>query len=94
MADAVGGAVKKTHKTGAKRRHINNQILTPLDLFNWAKAAIKKNEFVYISTETVENWSLKLEPRCKRANVCLEWTLEPGTRQFFSYAATSIPGEL
>ena len=43
MDDAVGGAVKQTRKTGAKRRHINNQILTPLDLFNCAKYAIKKS---------------------------------------------------
>ena len=40
VADAVGGAVKKLARLEAKRRHISNQILMPLDLLYWAKSGL------------------------------------------------------
>ena len=64
-------------------------MLTPFDLFFWAKTAIPSIEFIYVpAAADIEEWTRKLERRFKRAIAI------PGTRSFHCYVATRKPGEL
>jgi hypothetical protein len=87
-ADGIGGAVKKLARLEAKRRHVTEQMLTPLDLFNWTKAAISAIECIYVPAAEIEEWSKKLERKFKRAVTI------SGTRSFHGYETTATPGEL
>ena len=87
-ADGVGGTVKKLARLEAKRRHVTNQMLTPFDLFVWAKKAIPAIEFIYVPAADIEKWTRKLERRLKRAVAI------PGTRSFHCYQPTEKLGEL
>ena len=88
-ADGIGGTVKKLARLEAKRRDTTGQMLTPFDLFFWAKTAIPSIEFIYVpAAADIEEWTRKLERRFKRAVAI------PGTRSFHCYVATRKPGEL
>jgi hypothetical protein len=63
-------------------------MLTPMDLFNWAKTAIPNIEFIFVSAAKIEEWSKSLERRFKRAIAIT------GTRSFHSFTTTTRPGEL
>ena len=63
-------------------------MLTPYDLFLWAKSSIPSIEFIYVPATVIEDLSKKLERRFKRAVAI------PGTRSFHSFRATKIPEEL
>ena len=67
-ADGIGGTVKKLARLEAKRRDTTGQMLTPFDLFFWAKTAIPSIEFIYVpAAADIEEWTRKLERRFKRA---------------------------
>ena len=52
--DGVGGTVKRLAARTSLQRPYEQQIITPLDLFSWAKGAMDSIELHYVTTEEVQ----------------------------------------
>ena len=63
VCDGVGGTIKRLAARASLQRPISNQILTPLQLFEFAKVEIPGVTSFYISTEHVNKVAQILQQR-------------------------------
>ena len=62
-SDGVGGTIKRLAAHASFQRPISNQILTPLQLFEFVNVEIHGVTSFFISTEHVDQVALFLQPR-------------------------------
>lgn len=77
--DGVGGTVKRLATLASLRMVYNNQIMTPRQLYDWAKDNIANIYFLYSTTEAHEAEAKILKDRFKAAKTIR------GTQQFHNY---------
>lgn len=78
--DGVGGTVKRLATLASLRMVYNDQIMTPRQLYVWAKDNIANINFLYSTTEAYEAEAKILEVRFQEAK------LIKGTQQFHSFS--------
>ncbi|KAL5510106.1 hypothetical protein EMCRGX_G005586 [Ephydatia muelleri] len=83
--DGIGGTVKRLATKGSLQRPFTDQIQTPIQLYEWAKGAIKSVHFQFISTTEYEAEDLLLRKRLDSALTIV------GTHSFHAYYP--IPNE-
>ncbi|KAL5509316.1 hypothetical protein EMCRGX_G004658 [Ephydatia muelleri] len=83
--DGIGGTVKRLATKGSLQRPFTDQIQTPIQLYEWAKGAIKSVHFQFISTTKYEAEDLLLRKRLDSALTIV------GTHSFHAYYP--IPNE-
>ena len=66
LCDGVGGTVKRLATRASLQRPLDNQILTPYQLFEFASQDISGITF-YVNSETVKKTAAILEPRFAKA---------------------------
>ncbi|GBM24625.1 hypothetical protein AVEN_144376-1 [Araneus ventricosus] len=76
--DGIGGTVKRLAAKASLQRPYSEQIMTPHQLFDWAKSNIRNISFAYLQEEYAAEEKL-LEGRFSEAVTI------PGTRQFHSF---------
>ena len=52
--DGIGGTVKRLARRASLQRPIDNQILTPSDLFSWASESIEGIKFFYVNQSEID----------------------------------------
>ena len=67
MCDGVGGTVKHLATRASLQRPLDNQILTPYQLFEFASQDISGITSFYVDSETVKITAAILEPRFAKA---------------------------
>lgn len=77
--DGVGGSVKRLAAQASLRMVYNEQIMTPRQLYDWAKDNIKSIDFIYSTQEEYEQENTFLKTRFEEAKTV------KGTQQFHSY---------
>lgn len=83
VCDGVGGTVKRLAARASLQSPYNNQIMTPYELFSWAKNNIKGIVILWMPKEMVEEKRIQLAPRfCSAVPV-------KGTRSFHYFKPTS-----
>lgn len=75
----VGSSVKQLAAQASLRMVYNEQIMTPRQLYDWAKGSIKNIQFVYSTQEEYDQESSLLKTRFEYAKSV------KGTQQFYSY---------
>ncbi len=78
--DGVEGTVKRL---ASLQRPYDKQIVTPIELFEWASNSIQGIIFEYCSSAEYEEVKDQLEPRFQISGTI------PGTRQFHSFVPVS-----
>ena len=81
--DGVGGTVKRLAARASLQRPYDEQIMTPLQLFEWASNSIPGIVFRYCSCVEYEETKVQLEARFDNS-----WTM-PGTRKLHSFVPVS-----
>lgn len=81
--DGVGGTVKRLAALASLRMVYNEQIMTPRQLYDWAKANIDNISFLYSTKDEHEAEEQTLKRRFEAA------TTIKGTQQFHSYTPVS-----
>ena len=82
--DGVGGTVKRLAARASLQRPYEEQIMTPLKLFEWASgSSILGTVFKYCSTEEYEEFKVHLQSRFLNARTI------PGTRKLHSFVPLS-----
>ena len=74
--DDIGANLKRGAKRASLQVSSSNHILTPEELYNWAKDYYKETKVFYSSKESYEETVLKLKPRLDKAKSI------PGTLQY------------
>ena len=82
-SDGVGGTVKRLAARASLQRPYDQQIMTPLQLFEWANESISGTIFKYCSTEEYEDVKGQLENRFQNSRTI------PGTRKLHSFVPIS-----
>ena len=82
-SDGVGGTVKRLAARASLQRPYEQQIMTPLQLFEWASESIPGIVFQYCSTEEYEEVKHQLEKRFENSRTI------PGTRKLHSFVPIS-----
>lgn len=82
--DGVGGTVKRLAARASLQKPIEDQITTPLQLFEWAKANIPGTIFKYCSCTEYQQTKDMLEKRFDTSRTI------PGTRKLHSFTPVSI----
>ena len=77
--DGIGGTIKREAHYFSLKQTCNNQILTPIELFNFCVEKIKNITFFYVEKEETKNMKLFLKPRFQCAKSI------KGTRKFHSF---------
>jgi hypothetical protein len=77
--DGIGGTVKRLVANASLQRTSNNQILTPLAMFNYCSENIEGIKFIYITKETLKEARNALSGRFEKT------TTVPGTRSFHEF---------
>ena len=65
--DGIGANLKRGAKRASLQVSSSNIILTPEELYNWAKDYCKEAKVFYSSKESYKETVLKLKPRLNRA---------------------------
>lgn len=78
--DGVGGTVKRLAAFASLRMVYNDQIMTPRQLYDWAKDNIANISFLYSTTDEYEAEGKTLKSRFEAARTI------KGTQQFHSYS--------
>lgn len=73
--DGIGANLKRGAKRASLQISANNHILTPEELYNWAKDYCKETKVFYSSKSSYDNTVLKLKPRLDKAK-CIPGTLQ------------------
>lgn len=73
--DGIGANLKRGAKRASLQLSSNQRILTPQDLYNWAKSYCKETTVFYSSKESYDKTTLELKPRLDAAKSI------PGTLQ-------------
>ena len=81
--DGIGGTVKRLAARASLQRPYEEQIMTPLKLFEWASGSIPGTVFKYCSTEEYEEVKVHLQSRFLNARTI------PGTRKLHSFVPLS-----
>ncbi|GBM39738.1 hypothetical protein AVEN_208641-1 [Araneus ventricosus] len=77
--DGIGGTVKRLARKKSLQQHLDRQITTTNELFEFCKVNIANITFQHISKEAVDSTSLTLESRLKDTQTL------PGTRLFHNF---------
>ncbi|GBM94862.1 hypothetical protein AVEN_141441-1, partial [Araneus ventricosus] len=77
--DGIGGTVKRLARKQSLQQHLDRQITTTNELFEFCKVNIANITFQHISKEAVDSTSLTLESRLKDTQTL------PGTRLFHNF---------
>ena len=77
--DGIGGTIKRLAAKASLQRPYNDQIMTPRQLFDWAKSNIQNISFAYVTQEEYAAEEKLLEVRFSEA------VTVPGTQQFHSF---------
>ncbi|CAH0556044.1 unnamed protein product [Brassicogethes aeneus] len=77
--DGIGGTVKRLAARASLQATLDNHILTPLDLFNWANCNIHNIKFFFVSHADVQQHAKSLEARFQSAKTV------PGTRSYHRF---------
>lgn len=81
--DGVGGSVKRLAAQASLRMVYNDQIMTPRQLYDWAKENIKNIDFIYSTQDEYQHERTLLERRLEEAKTV------KGTQQFHNYVPKS-----
>ena len=81
--DGVGGTVKRLAARASLQRPCDEQIMTPLQLFEWASNSIPGIVFMYCSCVEYEETKVQLEARFDNSRTI------PGTRKLHSFVPVS-----
>ena len=73
--DAIGGTIKRLAARASLQRSVDNQILTPRKLFEWADATVKGIHCLYVSQEEISGHAELQTARFMNAKTV------PGTRE-------------
>lgn len=65
--DGVSGSVKRLATRTSLQRPLDNQITTPLSLYEWAKITMTRITFIYVTNTEYEEHSAFLHDRCLKA---------------------------
>jgi hypothetical protein len=82
--DGIGGTVKRLAAKASLQRPYDNQILTPIQLYEWAKQNISGIHFTFSTQEDYIESEKFLEERFKQAITI------KGTQQFHSFTPDSL----
>ena len=83
--DGIGGTCKRTTAKESLTRPLNNQIVTPLDVFHFCDERLKNIKSIWVGDEEVEAlWNEKLSARFAKAKTV------KGTQTF--HFVEPIPG--
>lgn len=77
--DGVGGTIKRCATLASLKRPLENQLTTPLDVYEWAKDTMPRITFIYSTNEEYENHTKFLKRRSDQAKQL------PGSRSFHSF---------
>ena len=66
--DGIGGTVKRLAARASLQRPIDNQILTPLNLYDFCKESITGISFIYVDSDEVDNIKDNQEKRFSTGN--------------------------
>lgn len=81
--DGLGGTIKRLVTKASLQRPLNDQILTPLQMFHWAKRNISGINFVYVTNEDYEAIQNQMDSRY------LKTVVLDGTRSFHCFIPIS-----
>ena len=81
--DGLGGTVKRLAAKASLQRPFEEQIMTPIQLYEWASSNIPGIFFDYCSTEEYNSEAKNLEEQFKNCRTV------PGTRQFHCFVPQS-----
>lgn len=81
--DGIGGTVKRLAARASLQRPYEQQIMTPLQLFEWASEKLPKTVFNYCSTQEYEEVKEYLKERFQNSHTI------PGTRRLHSFVPLS-----
>lgn len=81
--DGLGGTVKRLAARASLQRTYNDQIMTPRQLYDWARDSIKTAYFGYCTNEDYKREEQFLEERFRQSRTI------PGTRKLHSIIPTS-----
>lgn len=81
--DGLGGTVKRLVAKASLQRPLHNQILTPLQMFDWATANISGMNFVFVNNKEYYDAQPKMDRRYQKTVVL------DGTRSFHSFIPVS-----
>ena len=82
--DGVGGTVKRLVAKASLQKPFDEQIITPIELFEWASANIQGTVFRFSSCSDYEQTKQMLEPRFASSRTV------PGTRKLHSFIPISV----
>ena len=85
--DGVGGTAKRLAACTSLQRPVDDQIQTPQQLYDWAKANFTNIAFSFVLTQQVEEEAMSQERFELACRV-------PGTQQFHSFAPSETPSHL
>lgn len=77
--DGIGGTVKRLAARESLHKVFNDQIMTPRQLFDWAKQSISSMHFIYSTTQEHQNEEVLLRDRISSAKVIV------GTQKLHSF---------
>ena len=77
--DGIGGTVKRPATKASLKRPAHNQILTPLDMFNYCESDVTGIKFFYMSSTTIKENVILLQDRYNAAQTV------KGTRQLHRF---------
>ena len=77
--DGIGGTVKRLAAKASLQRNLENQIVTPEAMFEFCVNNIKGIEFIYISTDELNETRIFLKERLEKASTI------PGTLSFHPF---------
>ena len=78
--DGVGGTVKRLAARASLQRPYEDQIQTPLQLFEWAHSSLKDINFAFVSQDEYDTEERLLLARSEKSKTV------PGTHQFHSFS--------
>ena len=81
--DGLGGTVKRQAARASLQRPYHEQIMTPLQLYDWASSTLNAINFTYCTTAQYSEVKDQLETRFNHSRTI------PGTRQYHSYIPVS-----
>ena len=81
--DGLGGTVKRQAARASLQRPYHEQIMTPLQLYDWASSTLNAINFTYCTTAQYSEVKDQLETRFSHSRTI------PGTRQYHSYITVS-----
>ena len=81
--DGLGGTVKRLAARTSLQRPYHNQIMTPLQLYDWCYTSLTAIHFAYCSCNEYSETSTALETRFNKSRTI------PGTRQYHSFVPIS-----